>query len=397
VARSRSVVVAGAGIGGLTSALALARAGFRVVILEQSARLEETGAGIQLGPNATRILIELGLGERLKPHVVAPESIGILRARDGRQIIRLPLGAAAQARYGAPYWVIHRGDLQAVLVEALEATPDAELRLGTTVEDFAVHANGVTVTARGRSGANDEHGIALVGADGLWSTVRRKFSHRPPQFRHRTAWRAVVPAENVAAPWREPSTSLWLGRDAHVVHYPVKGGRAINIVAIVRDDIEQPGWSTEGVGEALLRRFSDWDRTLQDLLAVPESWLKWSLHDLLPLRQWGRGPVTLVGDAAHPMLPFLAQGGGMAIEDARMLASCLGKETVTVEGPDAALRQYEGLRQVRTAKVQGQARLNSTIYHLAGPAALARDLALRMIGGAGLLKRYDWLYDWRPR
>ncbi len=396
MARSRSIVIAGAGIGGLTSALTLARAGFRAVILEQADRLEETGAGIQLAPNASRILLELGLGERLRPHVVAPESIVIRRARDGRQIIRLQLGASAEARYGAPYWVIHRGDLQAVLVEALQATPDVELRLGTKVEDFAVHANGVTVTARGRAGAHDEHGIALVGADGLWSTVRRKFSHRPPLFGRRTAWRAVVAADKVPAQWRDPSTSLWLGHDAHLVHYPVKGGRAINIVAITRDDIQLPGWSTGDSREVLLHRFSDWDRTARDLLAAPESWLKWSLHDLLPLRHWGRGPVTLLGDAAHPMFPFLAQGGAMAIEDAKVLAACLGATAEAAEAPDATLRQYERLRQARTANVQRQARQNSTIYHLAGPAAVARNLALGLIGGAGLLKRYDWLYGWRP-
>lgn len=389
--RSRSVVIAGAGIGGLTAALTLARSGFRVVVIDKAERLEETGAGIQLSPNASRILIELGLRDRLTPHVVAPEAIRVRRSRDGSEIVRAPLGAASEQRYGAPYWVIHRGDLQAALVGALTATPDAELRLGIEIQDFAVHANGVTVVGRRGGGSHDEHGIALVAADGLWSTLRRRLGHDgAPRFAHRTAWRAVVPADRVAPGLREPSTQLWLGSDAHLVHYPVKAGGQINIVAIVGDDRQQTGWTAEGMRNELMQRFSAWDPVAQDLLALPQRWLKWALYDRPAARRWGRGPVTLIGDAAHPMLPFLAQGGAMAIEDAAVLAACL-----TPGAPDAALRRYEALRRARTARAQSVARQNGIIYHLAGPAAVLRDLALAALGGAGLLGRYDWLYDWR--
>ena len=222
MARSRSVIVAGAGIGGLTSSLALARSGFRVVVLDQAERLEETGAGIQLSANATRILIELGLADRLAASVVAPAAIRILRGRDAKEIVRVPLGAVAQSRYDAPYWVIHRADLQSALLDVVRTTPDVEINLGLSVEDVAIHANGVTVVARGTAGAHDEHGIALVGADGLWSSVRRSLGRsRPPRFGRRTAWRAVVPLDRIPAQCREPSTFLWLGPDAHRVHYPV--------------------------------------------------------------------------------------------------------------------------------------------------------------------------------
>src|SRR4051794_12184742 len=236
MARSRTIVIAGAGIGGLTAALALTRAGFRAVGLEQAPRLEEAGARIQLSPNAIRVLAELCLLHRLRPHVVAPEAIRIIDAATGRDIVRIPLGAQADQRYGAPYWVVHRADLQAVLAAAIEDSADVTLRLGTKVEDFALHPHGVTVQARTAQGLRDEQGIGLIGADGLWSTLHTRLGdQRPPRFAQRTAWRAVVPTDKVTPEFREPVTGLWLGRDAHLVHYPVKSGREINIVAIVRD------------------------------------------------------------------------------------------------------------------------------------------------------------------
>ena len=194
MASARHVIIAGAGIGGLTAALALTRAGFRVIVLEQAARLEEAGAGIQLSPNATRVLIDLGLPNGCAAGGRAggdPDRT----AASGRDIVRIPLGDTAEQRYGAPYWVIHRADLQAVLAAAVDAKPDITLRLGTRVEDFAIHQHGVTVQARTAQGLRDEQGIALIGADGLWSTLRTRLGdRRPPRFAHRTAWRAVVPA-----------------------------------------------------------------------------------------------------------------------------------------------------------------------------------------------------------
>jgi salicylate hydroxylase len=392
VARSRTIVIAGAGIGGLTAALALARAGFRAVMLEQAAQLEEAGAGIQLSPNATHVLRELGLFEQLRPHVVAPDAIRIIEASTGRDIVRIPLGAAAEQRYRAPYWVIHRADLQRVLARAVEQSADIALRLGARVEDFAVHQHGVTAQVRTAQGSHDEQGIALIGADGMWSTLRTRLGDRcPPRSAQRSAWRAIIPAEQVRDELREPVTSLWLGRNAHLVHYPIRAGTMINIVAIVRDGWQEAGWTAAGRPVDLLPRFERFAPAATTLLALPGSWQKWTLFDRAPQQIRAQGPITLLGDAAHPMLPFLAQGGAMAIEDAAVLAGCLRQD----DDPARAFRNYEQARHSRVARVQREARRNSWRYHLSGPLGFARNVALAALGPKRLLRRYDWLYGWR--
>jgi salicylate hydroxylase len=396
VAAERHVIVAGAGIAGLTAAVALARTGLRVTVLEQSNRLEETGAGIQLGPNATRVLIALGLADRLRPHVMAPQAIRVMAGGSAREIVRIPLGQAVERRYGAPYWIIHRGDLQAALAEAATAEQDVTLRLGLRVEDFAGHVKGVTVLARGANHTLDERGIALIGADGIWSTVAARLPRpRKPRFAYRTAWRALVPAERVPEEFRGPLVHLWLGLDAHLVHYPVKGGRLINLVGIVHDDFSKQGWSAAGNRDEILRQFArwSWHETARALIALPEQWLKWALYHRRHPFAGAHGPVTLIGDAAHPMLPFLAQGAGMAIEDAAVLAHFLGAFR---DDPADALRGYEGARRRRTERAQAMSRRQGRIYGLSGPEALLRNLGMRTMGGEKLLARQDWLYSWQP-
>jgi len=393
VASSRTVLIAGGGIGGLTAALALAAKGFRIVVFEQAPRLEETGAGIQLSPNATRVLARLGVAERLTASAVRPSAVRVCSYRD-REIVRIPLGAAVERRYRAPYWSIHRGDLQNALLAGIHAHPDITLHLGTRVENFALDAEGVRLQLRGASGETDAHGVALIGADGLWSTVRARIGDRKrPRFAHRTAWRALLPANVLIPEFREPVVSLWLGPDAHLVAYPVKAGEAVNIVAIVRDEWREPGWSAPGRAEELLAHYDRWPPLVRNLLALPDRWSKWALHDRPPLRRWGRGPVTLLGDAAHPMLPFLAQGAAMAIEDAAVLAEQLARNP---ERPEQAFRRYRRLRARRTARVQQAARTNGRVYHLKYLAAVLRNIALRQRGGDSLLRRFDWLYGWRP-
>ena len=393
---SRTVIVAGAGIGGLTAALALKRNGFRVIVLEQAERLQETGAGIQLSPNAARLLIELGFGDRLQPHVVAPQAVRVLNAKNGREIVRIPLGNTAAQRYGAPYWIIHRGDLQAVLGAAVAQEIDISLKLGMRMEDFVTHPNGVTVSARSGTAAWNEFGHALIAADGLWSMSRERLGFsESPRFSGRVAWRALVPAADVLPEFREPLIHLWLGADAHLVHYPVKGGKVINIVVITADDWNAEGWSEPASRIDLLPRFTAarWAPQARALVRLPEAWLKWALFERRPLMNWTQDAAALLGDAAHPMLPFLAQGGAMAIEDAVVAAQCLAR------WPDdaaTALRTYAAIRRGRTRRVQRQAARNGQHYHLKGVSAMLRNAAMGVMGGEHLLRHYDWLYDWRP-
>jgi len=399
VAAARTVIVAGAGIGGLTAALALARRGFQVTLFEAAPRLEEIGAGLQLSPNAARVLSALGVGEWLRQHLVAPEHFTVRSARSGRLLAQARLGANIAQRYGAPYWVIHRGDLQAPLCAAVASMPAITLQLGTRVEGFAARDGGVAVTAaQGSAQASqplETQGMALIAADGLWSSLRQRLGHRaPPRAAGHTAWRALVPADIAPKGLAAPAVNLWLGHDAHLVHYPVKAGRMINVVAIVDDDWREPGWSTPGKAGEILDRFAPghWHASARDLLAAAEHWQKWALFDCEPLAAWGKGPVTLLGDAAHPMLPYLAQGAAMAIEDAVVLAACLGRTA----DASAALRQYETIRLPRTTRVQGDARHNGTVYHMRGAAAVLRSLGLMAMGGTRLISRYDWLYGWTP-
>lgn len=394
---ARPVIIAGAGIGGLTAALALAHRGFRVIVLEQAERLEETGAGIQLSPNAARTLIELGLEEKLRASAVTPTALRVLAAASGREIARMPLGETASARYGAPYWTIHRGDLQAALAEAAARRLDVTLKLGMRVEDFVAHPNGITVSARCGTRTLDERGLALIGADGLWSAVRQRLGYpEPPRSAGRTAWRGLVPAREVAPEFRTPLVHLWLGRDAHLVHYPVKSGEAINIVFITSGDRSNArGWSEPAGRADLVARLAaqSWAPQARALVALPDAWLKWALYDRAPLRHWSKGPVALLGDAAHPALPFLAQGAAMAVEDAAVLAHCLAHSP---DDPGAALRAYCAVRRTRTRAVARLAAHNGTTYHLAGVAGLVRDIVMRGLGGERLLRRYDWIYGWRP-
>jgi salicylate hydroxylase len=396
MAPARHVIVAGAGIAGLTAALALTRAGIRVTVFEQAEKLEEAGAGLQLSPNGSRVLIALGLRERLASVAVAPQAIRVMAGGSAREIVRIPLGDEAERRYGAPYWSIHRGDLQSALADAVRSELDATLELGVRVEEFAAHVNGVSVLGKRGTQVLDERGIALIGADGIWSTVAARLRRQqPPTFRHRTAWRALIPADAAPAEFRQPLVHLWLGQDAHLVHYPVKAGKLINIVGIVHDEWKETGWSAAGDRTEMLRHFARWawSEKVRALIGLPDRWLKWALYDRKEPFRGGKDPVTLIGDAAHPMLPFLAQGASMAIEDAAVVTDMLSKY---LDDPSDALRAYEGARWHRTLRAQQFSRRQERIYGLTGPEALVRNLAMRAMGGERLRARYDWLYSWHP-
>jgi salicylate hydroxylase len=396
-----SVLIAGAGIGGLTAALALARQGVEVALFDQAERLEETGAGIQLSPNATGVLVALELAGRLAPAVVTPTAIRVRAGGSGRDIAVMPLGGATLARYGTPYWVIHRAELQRALLDAVASEPRITLTLGAKVDDIAVDAGGVRaglVHVGSRKPGTECRGAALIGADGLWSSVRAWLGDgTPPRFAGRVAWRAVVPAANLPAAFVAPEVNLWIAPRGHIVHYPIRAGAAVNIVAVAGDLFGGPwrsgSWTTDASRDDVLARFAaaGWAREARELLSAPERWQKWALHDRDPSATWGRGPVTLLGDAAHAMLPFLAQGAAMAIEDAAVVARELGRG----DAPAAALRRYEAARQPRTARVQRGARRNDLRYHLGWPASVVRDAVLRALGGERLFAQYEWIYRWR--
>ncbi|MFB9264407.1 FAD-dependent monooxygenase [Bradyrhizobium erythrophlei] len=399
MALTRTVIVAGAGIGGLTASLALAAQGFRVVVLEKAERLEEAGAGIQLSPNASRILVELGLKDRLSPRAVTPQSVNIMSARASGEIARLPLGEAAAFRAGAPYWVIHRADLQAALLAAVNDNPDIDLRLGCQFEDVTKHARGLTVVQRRGNARQQELAVALIGADGIWSSVRgHLFPDLRPQFSGLIAWRGTLEATSLPREYTAPRVQLWMGPNAHLVAYPISAGRQINVVAIVSGAWNRPGWSEPGDANEIKDAFatSRWPSTARMLIGAVDDWRKWALFTLPDIGAWNEGAVALLGDAAHAMLPFAAQGAGMAIEDAAVLAKALSDSSgEDISGIPAALKRYARMRRARVVKVQRLARQQGRIYHLTGPAALARDLAIRAMGPARMLARQDWIYDWR--
>ena len=399
MAASRTIIVAGAGIGGLTTSLVLARRGFRVIVLEKAERLEETGAGLQLSPNASSVLIDLGLRPRLAPRAVTPDAISLMSARDGGEITRIPLGDAAMFQADAPYWVIHRADLQAALQAQVNATPDIELRLGCQFEDLGAHAKGMTVVQRSGTARQEERAMALIGADGIWSAVRHHlFPEIQPRFSGLIAWRGTLDATQLPREYTSRRVQLWMGPNAHLVAYPISGARQINVVAVVTGTWNRPGWSEPGEANDVKSGFASagWHAVPRMLIGAVDGWKKWALFTVPDGGEWTEGAVALLGDAAHAMLPFAAQGAGMAIEDAAVLGKCLG-ETQNQGGPSisAALKRYASLRRPRVARVQRAARQAGRIYHLASPLAFARDIMVKALGPKRMLARQNWIYDWR--
>ena len=398
MAASRTIFVAGAGIGGLTASLALARRGFRVVILEKAERLEEAGAGLQLSPNASRVLVELGLQPRLAHRAVTPDAICLMSARSGGEVVRLPLGEAATFRAGAPYWVVHRADLQRALQAHVNDNPDIELRLGWQFDDVVAHAKGLTIVQRSGMARQENLALALIGADGIWSAVRHHlFPEVQPRFSGLIAWRGTLEATQLPREYTSRRVQLWMGPKAHLVTYPISGGREINVVAVVPGTWNRPGWSAPGEGKEIKNAFasSRWPGTARMMISAVDDWRKWALFTLPDGGEWSDGAIALLGDAVHAMLPFAAQGAGMAIEDAAVLANCLGEVGENTAAIPAALKRYARLRRSRVTRVQRAARRAGRIYHLTGPVAFARDLVIKAMGAKHMLARQDWIYDWR--
>ncbi len=389
-----SIAVAGAGIGGLTAALALARQGHSVTLVERRTGFSEVGAGLQLSPNASRILIGLGLGAALRRVVTEPERVVVRRIGSGRPIGAVALGAFARQRYDAPYWVAHRADLQTILLDAVRSQSSIRLVMGRTVEEVRSGPDQATLAWASASGARESLTVdAVVGADGIWSKVRWALGDEAlPTFHGSVAWRATLDRSAAPAELAGNETGLWLGSRGHVVHYPIAGGRLINVVAIDRDAEPVEGWAAPGKAEDLLARYASAAPLLRQLLGRPAEWLRWSLFGH-PIRRLAAGRIALLGDAAHPVLPFLAQGAALAIEDAAALASLLGQHPQTVP---QALSAYEDQRLKRARRVQREARRNGRIYHAGSLVAFGRDRVMGHLGPEGMTRRYDWLYGFRP-
>ncbi|MBY0612088.1 MAG: FAD-dependent monooxygenase [Beijerinckiaceae bacterium] len=396
------ILISGAGIGGLTAALALAKIGLGVTIVERSPQLEEAGAGIQLSPNAARVLVELGLGPQLDIIATAPASLSIGPLSSARTLATLPLQALA-ARHGAPYLVLRRADLQTVLLEAVRKSPDIRLLTGRTIERFTASNDGVVANCRTLTDQITEHqASALIGADGLWSAIRPSVGNAAsPFFTGYEAWRALLPADQtpggIAVDTAE--VSLRLGRDCHVVLYPVNHGQFLNIVAVqqarnARELRTRHDWSHAGLPAELGGLIAQAEPALADILKAVGSWQVWSLYDM-PVANMAQGNVALLGDAAHPILPFMAQGAAIAIEDADTLSRCLAQVHGDRTRFGEALARYAKLRQRRARKVRKASRKNAKAYHTGFPWTLARDQVIRLLGAGGMMRRYRWLYGWK--
>jgi len=294
---------------------------------------------------------------------------------------------------------MHRADLQGALQAQVNDHPDIDLRLGCQFEDVTSHARGLTVVQRRGNARQQELAVALVGADGIWSAVRNHlFPEVQPQFSGLIAWRGTLDATTLPREYTSPRVQLWMGADAHLVAYPISAARQINVVAIVPGTWNRPGWSAPGDANELKNAFASqgWPATARMLLGAVDEWRRWALFTLPDLGEWTEGSIALLGDAAHAMLPFAAQGAGMAIEDAAVLAKCLSESPGdNISGIPATLKRYGRLRRGRVRRVQRAARQQGRIYHLTGPLALARDLAIKAMGPQRMLARQDWIYDWR--
>ncbi|MFI9407921.1 FAD-dependent monooxygenase [Nocardia sp. NPDC052316] len=378
------VAIVGGGIGGVSAALAVRRAGHEVVCFERSGELGELGAGIQIGPNATRLLHRLGLSHALAAVAVEPVRLQIRRWSTGKIIKEVDAGSRLAEIYGAPYYTLHRADLHRALIDAV---PDGVIRPGHRCVGVDQDDDGVNLRF---ADGTDHRADIVIGADGLGSELRRLLHSGAPRFSRKAAWRVLVPAEAVAHLAEPPTTRMWLGPGKHVVCYPISAGRLLNLAAAVpADGADTESWTRAGAVEEFAAATAGWDPALHTILSAATTTLRLPLFDRRPLEKTGLGRITLLGDAAHPMLPFFAQGAAQAIEDAWVLGRSL--EGVTAADAPDALRRYERARHARTATVQQRSIRNGDLFQLPdGIRQRARDAVMRRF----TLSRFDWLYGY---
>jgi salicylate hydroxylase len=390
-ARDPRIGVIGGGIGGLALAAALRGHGFQAHVFERASAFGEVGAGIQMTPNAVKVMTALGFGDALRAISFTPQALVGRNWRTAREMFRTPLAGECERLYGAPFLHAHRADVHAILAHGL---PEGSATLGAACTGVTQGAD--RATAHFADGSVFEADL-IVGADGIHSPVRRAlFGDQPPAFTGNMCWRATVPFDTPPLDYVSPDTSFWMGPHGHVVTYYVQGGRTVNIVAVAETEswVEE-SWNVLSTKAELLAGFAGWHPKLMKLFEQAETVYKWGLFDRDPMPAWSVGRATLLGDAAHPMLPFLSQGAAMAIEDGYVLAASLRAQDGDVP---AALAQYEALRKPRTSRVQLESRERGRTYHLASPfALLKRDIAYRVRNLINPHKsgiQANWVYDY---
>jgi salicylate hydroxylase len=383
------VLVAGGGIGGLAAALALARRGLPVRVLEQSAKIGEIGAGIQLGPNAFSAFDALGVGEAARSRGVYVDQLIMMDAVDESEVASMPTGEQFRARFGNPYAVSHRADVHLSLLEGVQHDAAIELLTHTRVDRVEQDGAGVTVV----DGEGRRHrGVALIGCDGVKSAVRQQFVGDPVRVSGHVVYRAVADARDFPPDLKLNAPCLWAGPDCHLVHYPLRGGEQYNVVVTFHSRDHEEWGVTEGSRDEVLSYFRGIGPRPRRLLDLPKSWRRWATADREPIGQWSFGRVTLLGDAAHPMMQYLAQGACMALEDAATLGAALDAEGGDYE---RAFARYERSRVARTARVVLWTREMGRIYHAKGVERLVRNDLWK---GRSPQRHYDaleWLYGWK--
>ncbi len=378
----RRILIAGAGVAGLSAAIALRLQGFEPVVLEREARLEAIGAGLQLGPNATCLLAAWGVS--LEGRACEPFELRFHAMRSGRRLNALPLGGEARGRYGSPYLTALRAHLQEALLARATAL-GVEIRYASPVLAVAEDGAGVSVALENEV----LRGLALIAADGLRSALREAVALRSrPLPTGAVAWRATLPLRAAPVTFRDDAIGLWMGSGAHLVHYPVDGGALVNAVLVVED-----GWRGSAGSESTLgARLRDWAADVRALVEGAGSWRPWPIETVPPLGSWHRGRLCLIGDAAHAMAPYLASGAVMAMEDAAALARAFAETHGEASG---AYARFEAMRRARVVRVADRSGLMGRIYHFPEPGALVRNAVIARTPPAALLARNDWLYAWR--
>jgi salicylate hydroxylase len=388
MAGAKPLLIAGGGIGGLAAAMGLAQKGFASIVLEKAAQLGEIGAGIQLAPNAFHAFDYLGVGDAARAMAVYIERLRLMDAIAGDEIVGIPLDEKFRARFRNPYAVVHRGDLHGVFLRACREHPLVELRTSADVVDYDQDGGSATAIL---AGGERVTGAALIGADGLWSNVRKRVvGDGPPRVSGHTSYRSVIPTDQMPEDLRWNAATLWAGPKCHIVHYPLSDWKVFNLVVTYHNDAPEPVAGLPVSEDEVRRGFTHIHERPRQIIERGRNWRLWVLCDRDPVSRWIDGRVALLGDAAHPMLQYFAQGACMAMED----AVCLAAEMEAAGGDiDRALAGYQSKRVLRTARVQLESRLiGDHIYHPADAHAQLRNTLMRAKSTEDWYDTLAWLY-----